>query len=345
MKLSIHRYICLLAAWAVSFVAWAQDGTTAYEFLNVSPSSHVYGLGGHNLTIIDDDINLVEQNPALLGPEFDHQVGVNYMKYIGSTNFTGVRYGQGLTEHSAFAVGLQYYGYGSMTETDAQGSILGKFNASDINFNMTYSHDIATNIRGGITLKYLYSKYGDFSAGAIAADLGVNIYNPDNELSLSVVAKNLGGQVKKFNGTTDAKDRLPWDIQLGYSQRFGTSPFRLSITAYNLRKWSLPYYEPEDKNNTNSDLVKKESFGSNFMRHLVLGLEFLPSDNMYIGLGYNHKVRTDMSTYQRNFLSGLSLGAGMKVKSFGFGVAFAQPHTGATTFMLNLTTSLGELLH
>ena len=52
-----------------------------------------------------------------------------------------------------------------------------------------------------------------------------------------------------------------------------------------------------------------------------------------------------MSTYQRNFLSGLSLGAGMKVKSFGFGVAFAQPHTGATTFMLNLTTSLGELLH
>ena len=162
---------------------------------------------------------------------------------------------------------------------------------------------------------------------------------------ISIVAKNLCSQVKKFNGTTDAKDRLPWDIQLGYSQRFGTSPFRLSITAYNLRKWSLPYYEPEDKNNTNSDLVKKESFGSNFMRHLVLGLEFLPSDNMYIGLGYNHKVRTDMSTYQRNFLSGLSLGAGMKVKSFGFGVAFAQPHTGATTFMLNLTTSLGELLH
>ena len=52
---------------------------------------------------------------------------------------------------------------------------------------MTYSHDIATNIRGGITLKYLYSKYGDFSAGAIAADLGVNIYNPDNEPSRSMV--------------------------------------------------------------------------------------------------------------------------------------------------------------
>ena len=94
----------------------------------------------------------------------------------------------------------------------------------------------------------------------------------------------------------------------------------------------------------NSDLIKKENFGSNLMRHLVLGLEFLPTSNVWVGMGYNHKTRTDMSTYQRNFFSGISLGAGMKVKSFGFNVAFAQPHTGATTFMLNLTTSLGELL-
>ena len=163
-------------------------------------------------------------------------------------------------------------------------------------------------------------------------------------MSLSVVAKNLGGQVKKFDGTYDSKDHLPWDIQIGFSKIMGTSPFRLSITAYNLRKWSLPYYEPEDKNNVNSDLIKKENFGSNLMRHLVLGLEFLPTSNVWVGMGYNHKTRTDMSTYQRNFFSGISLGAGMKVKSFGFNVAFAQPHTGATTFMLNLTTSLGELL-
>ena len=51
-----------------------------------------------------------------------------------------------------------------------------------------------------------------------------------------------------------------------------------------------------------------------------------------------------MSTYKRNFFSGISIGGGMKVKAFGFGVAFAQPHTGATTFMVNLTTSIGELM-
>ena len=50
-----------------------------------------------------------------------------------------------------------------------------------------------------------------------------------------------------------------------------------------------------------------------------------------------------MSTYSRSFLSGFSISAGMKVKSFGVGVAFAQPHTGATTFMVNISTNLTEL--
>ena len=63
---SILRHtLALMGALIACSIAAAQDGTTAYQFLNVPVSSHVYALGGHNLTIIDDDINLVEQNPAL----------------------------------------------------------------------------------------------------------------------------------------------------------------------------------------------------------------------------------------------------------------------------------------
>ena len=340
---SILRHTLLLmgALVACSISALAQDGTTAYQFLDVPVSSHVYALGGHNISIIDDDINLVEQNPALLGKEFDHQVGLNYMRYIGSTNFMGARYGQGIGEHGAFGVGIQYYGSGKMDATDVSGAITGSFNASDMAFTLTYSHDISDRLRGGISVKYIHSSYETDSAGAIAADLGINYYNPDNELSLSLVAKNLGGQVKKFN---DKTDKLPWDIQIGVSKGLGSSPFRLSLTAFNLTKWKSPYYEPSDKNNTSSDLVKKDKFASNLFRHLVFGLEYMPSERIYIAAGYNYKTRTDMSTYKRNFLSGFSIGGGMKVKAFGFGVAFAQPHSGATTFMFNLTTSIGELM-
>ncbi|MBQ3364150.1 MAG: type IX secretion system protein PorQ [Muribaculaceae bacterium] len=337
------RHLILLAVWAVALFAVADNGsgTTAYNFLNVPSSSHVYGLGGHNLTIIDDDINLVEQNPALLGPEYDHQVGLNYMRYIGETNFAGLRYGQGVSEHGAVAVGIQYFGYGNIQGADMDGTLTGKFSASDMAFSLTYSHDISEKFRGGITVKYLYSKYEDYSAGAVAADLGINFYDPDHEFSASLVAKNLGGQVKKFN---DYKDNLPWDIQVGFSKMLGMAPIRLHVTAYELARWSSPYYKIQDVNNPNSDLIKKESFGSNLLRHLVFGVDILPSNNIYLGLGYNYRTRSDMATYKRDFMSGLSVAGGLKVKAFGIGAAYARPHTGASTFMFNLTTSIGELV-
>ena len=77
----------------------------------------------------------------------------------------------------------------------------------------------------------------------------------------------------------------------------------------------------------------------------MFGADLISSDNFYIGLGYNYKTRTDMATYSRNMLSGFSLAAGINVSSFSIGIALAQPHTGATTFMLNLNCNLNELLN
>lgn len=340
--MKIRLYVILVLIVLAHVPIMADDESTAYEFLNVSPSTHVYGLGGHNLTIIDDDINLVEQNPALLGPEFEMQAGLNYMRYLGSSNFMGASFGNGINDHSAWAIRIQYFGYGSMTAADEDGTITGTFSPSDIAVSGTYSHDINDRLRGGITMKFISSNYDEYSAFAICADLGINYFNPENDLSLSLVLKNLGGQVKKF---TENYGSLPWDIQIGWSQILPSAPLRLSVTATNLNKWKLPYMDREDKNSTTSSLVEKSSFASNLFRHLTFAVELLPSDKFYIGLGYDYKTRTDMANYTRNFLSGFSLAAGLKTNSLGFGVAFAQPHIGGTTFMFNLTMSISEMLH
>ena len=84
---------------------------------------------------------------------------------------------------------------------------------------------------------------------------------------------------------------------------------------------------------------------SYLFRHLVFGADLISSPNFYLGIGYNYKMRTDMATYSRNFLSGWSLTGGFKGRTFAVGAAFAQPHTGATTFMLNLSLSLNDLLN
>ena len=333
------RYILpAILTLAASTIASAADSSPAYNFLNIPSSARVYGLGGINISSIDDDINSIDQNPALLGPEFEMQVGVNYMRYISDANFAGVKFGTKASEHGAWAVGLQYYGYGEITGTDETGTLTGNFSPKDVNFNGTYSHDITDRLRGGIALKMLYSSYGEYSAFAVATDLGINYYDPDRDLSLSAVIANLGGQVKRFD---QAYDRLPVDLR---SQSFGSLPIRFSVTAWNLTKWKLPYYDPGD--GTSEDgLELKESFGSNLFRHLIFAADFIPSEKFHIGIGYNYKTRTDMTTYARNFLSGFSIGAGMNVKSFKFGIAFAQPHSGASTFMFNISTNLTELLY
>ena len=47
-------------------------------------------------------------------------------------NFAGVKFGKGAGEHSAWGVGLQYWGYGSIESTDENGNTLGDFSPKDI---------------------------------------------------------------------------------------------------------------------------------------------------------------------------------------------------------------------
>ena len=153
---------------------------------------------------------------------------------------------------------------------------------------------------------------------------------------------NLGGQLKKFNDTSVS---LPWDLRLGYTQTLSSVPIRLSITAHDLTKWKMPYYKKPDNNIENEPFEIHDSFTSNLFRHLTFGVEYAASSKFYLALGYSYKTRSDMTTYSRNFLSGFSIGAGMRAKMLGFGIALAQPHVGGTTFMLNLNCNIADFLN
>lgn len=337
--MNLRLFISIITVIAV-FTAKAQNGSTAYNFLNVTSSAKIYGLGGVNISLVDDDVSTIDQNPALLGPEMSNMIGMNYMHYVGGSNFAGARYAHSAGERAAWSASINYFGYGSIKETTEDGSFLGTISPKDISFGGSYSHDITDRLRGGIALKGLYSSYADYSAFAVSTDLGINYYDPDKDLSLGLVIANLGGQVKRFN---DVYDRLPFDVRLGWSQSFGTFPLRFSITAWNLTKWHLPYVNAGDGSSM-SEPVVKDGFMSNLFRHLVFGVDLISSPNYYISLGYNYKTRTDMSTYSRSFVSGFSLGGGIKVKDFGVSLALSQPHSGATTLMFNLQYNFNNLI-
>lgn len=340
-KISGRISATLAVALAVIPSLYAQGGTSSYSFLETPYSSHAYALGGSGIAIIDDDVTLAGSNPALLGAEIESQVAFNYMHWLGDSNFAGAHYGMAAGERGAWGAGLQYLGYGSEKATDEAGNIIGEFSMKDIVISGVYSHDFTDRLRGGINLKAVVSTYEQYSAFALAADVGINYYDPDRDCSLSLVLKNMGGQIKRFD--TDYT-RVPFDIQLGWMQRIGASPFMIAVTAWHLNKWSLPYYSHSTNETGEEEGTVKDGFGSNLFRHLIFGLQYQPSDRFYIALGYNYKTRTDMTSYQRNFLSGFSAGLGLKVKSFALGVSYAQPHKGGSTVMLNISTNLKELL-
>lgn len=316
----------------------AQNSSSGYSFLDIPVSSHAYTLGGVNTAVIDNDIMLADQNPALIGPEIGIQAAAAYMHYMGDGNFGGVKFGMAAGERGAWAVGIRYLNYGAFDGYLPDGTSTGSFTPADIVFEGTYSHDITDRLRGGISYRMIYSNYEQFSAFAMAVDLGINYYNEEKDLSLSAVLTNMGGQVKRFDSVYN---RLPFDLRLGYMQTLGNSPFQISINAWNLTRWKLPYYL-HDKNDPDKRQEQKSGFFSDLFRHLVFGLQYAPSEKFHIGVGYNYKTRTDMSSYQRNFLSGFSLGAGLRISSFGVGVSYAMPHKSASSLLLNLNWFIRE---
>lgn len=327
------RRLTVAFSATVALSVSAQLGTNAYSFLDVATSTHALALGGYGIAISTPDVMLAEQNPGLLGSEIGRVAALSYMRYFGSSNFASARYAQSAGERGAWAVGIKYVDYGSLDGYTPDGTWTGTFKPQDMSIEGTYAHDFTDRLRGGINVKILYSNYEEYSAVALAADLGINYFDPEHNLSLSAVIKNAGGQVKRFN---ESYDHLPFDIQLGYMQGLGDGPFSLAITAHNLTHWKIPYYN----HNSNDQEVATEQadskFFSNLFRHLTFGLQYSPSDTFYIAAGYNYKTRTDLSTYQRNFLSGISLGLGVNVKDFAIGICYSQPHKSASTLGLNL---------
>lgn len=335
-KRNVYKGVAAGALMFCCLTAHGQLAANAYSFLDVSSATHALALGGYGIAVSTPDPMLVDQNPALLGPEVGRVAALSYMRYFSSSNFAAVRFAQSAGDRGAWAAGVRYLDYGKIDGYTPDGNFTGTFKPQDIAVEGTYSHDFSDRLRGGINAKLIYSNYEEYTAVALAADLGINYYNEEKRLSLSAVIKNAGGQVKRFNETYD---HLPFDVQLGYMQGLANGPFSLAITAHHLTHWKLPYYN-HGQNDGSAGSAAEEAdykFIPTFFRHLAFGLQYSPSDRFYAALGYNYKVRGDMSTYQRNVLSGFSLGLGLNVRDFAIGVSFSQPHKASYTLGLNLS--------
>ena len=298
--------------------ASAQESKTAYNFLRLPVSAHAAALGGENISLIEDDEALIFHNPALLSSVSDKTINVNYMNYMKGINSLSAAFNKTIKEKASVAFSAQYLNYGTLQQTDPSGNITGSFTAKDISVAGYFSYILAKNVAGGIAVKFITTNIGNYNSIAMGVDLGLNYYEPDYDWSVSIALKNLGGQLKAFD---DEYETMPLDIQLGVTKHFTNTPFRASLTLFDLNHGNYK-----------------------FIQHVNAGLDVILSDNIWVGAGFNFKRSNQMKLFTNDTSSahgaGLSLGAGLILERFKLNLAYGKYHVSGSSLLINVGYSL-----
>ncbi|MDH6303470.1 hypothetical protein M2459_000597 [Parabacteroides sp. PF5-5] len=326
----IHYIVFLFVL--VPFVS-AQHGEEVFSFLRYPFSARATALGGNNISLIERDPSLIFHNPGLLGTEMDGMVNLNYMNFFSDINLGSALYTKAAGEKAAWGVGASFISYGNFKGYTSENIATGDFSVKDISLNAFYARDLSEKWRGGLSLKFLYSSLESYSSIGLLVDAGLSYYDSEKGFSAGIALKNIGAQLTTYD---EKRYKVPWDIQLGMSKKMAHAPFRLSVTAMYLNKWELEYLDDSDP------AYEGDAFFKTFFKHLVFGIDYVPSENFWLGVGYNPKTGMDMKLEGANSLAGFSAGAGVSIKMFDVGVSVAKYHPSALSLMLTVSTTLGD---
>lgn len=322
--------------------AQINGGQEVFTFLSTPNSARITGLGGTQLTLLDKDPNMGQQNPALYNPLMNKQLSISTSSYLANLVYGNVAYVFQRDEFYTASVGLQYLSYGDFTASDESGNITGEFGGNEVVLILGLSHK-KDNWSYGVNLKPVFSGIESYSAFGIASDLGINYYNETKRLSWSLVAKNVGWQIRSYEES--GRSPLPFDLQLGVSKRLEHLPFRIMVTLHHLHKWDIQFDDPAAES---TDLIfgteptEDNEFADMLFRHFIFAGEFYFGKNMQVRLGYNHLRRQELRQTTRGGLLGFSFGVGIKIKRFGVEYGRGNYHFASGNNHLTITTNLED---
>ena len=315
-------------------------GEYTYEFLNLTNSARMAALGGNQIAINDStDLNVSYNNPSLLKPDMRNQLAVNYVDYFAGVNYGYVAYSFGTPLPGNFAVGMHYINYGNFIEALPNGEKTGAtFNAAEYALNIIWSNKYK-RFTYGVNLKPILSSFESYQSIGIAADLGISLFSRNKFTVTSLVARNIGTQITTYyNGAQ--KESIPFDLQFGISQKLQHAPIRLAATMQHLQKWDLA--KPIEDNTGTATVYKADNFTKKFMRHLVLGVELLPSPNFSIRAGYNYQLRQELRLEEKMSTVGFSWGFGFRINRFQLNYGSARYNLAGSSNLISIALNLSN---
>jgi hypothetical protein len=294
----------LLIPFGVFAATHPDVGTASFSFLKVENGARPAAMGGAFTSL--SDIYALWWNPAGIG-QLDARTAItSYTDYFVDAQFGQVGYAQPVKQYGVAGGGISYISFGSAPRTDDQGNDMGTYSSSALcatavfarNFSKTEQWSpyraYAQNTSVGASIKYIYWNIDEYSAMAIAADIGL-IHNVlyNKGLSIGLTLQNIGYQIKPFINATEP---LPVVLRAGISYSPQYIPLLLSI-----------------------DLIKPFD---NYL-YFAFGGEFKMMENVFLRAGYSLNRKDDwvIDSEQDKFM-GAGVGFGLRWKKYIFDYAY-----------------------
>ncbi|MBN2668682.1 MAG: type IX secretion system protein PorQ [Bacteroidales bacterium] len=322
-----------------SFLQAQTGGESTFSFLELKYSAKTASLAGTNISAFDQDINSIFDNPAILDSNLNRHFALNYTDYISDINYGMISYAHHLKNIGTFAISLNYMNYGSFKESDETGIITGDFNASDYVLSVVYANSLTENIQYGFNLKTIYSEYYIVNSFGLSVDAGI-IYHNSNGFNSAIVIRNLGSQIKPY--TEGNYEALPFDVQLGFSQKLKHAPFRFLAQIHHLNNWSLQYDSPLIEGNEIDSMKTMRKIGNELLHHINIGAEINPLNNFYLRVSYDFQKMLDLAIDDKKGMVGFSFGVGLKLYKFHISYARSIYHLAGKTNTFSITSNLRE---
>ncbi|MCY3594543.1 MAG: type IX secretion system protein PorQ [Bacteroidetes bacterium] len=289
--------ICLFATLNVR-----SQTLSGFDFLRLEPSAEAAALGGTLLNAASSQSSAILYNPALLSREAEGSLTVSWLNHLSDLQSGTVTYARDLGGLGMAGVGVRFFHWGKIDQADANGERIGTLASSNVALSAGLSRPWHSRFRYGASFHLAYSSIGEFNAVAVAMDAGLVYYVPDQGLTASIGATNVG---RSLSSLGQSRDAMPVDLRMAVSKRLRYIPVLVGLTVYNLQ-------------HIHEITTVNEGF-----RHAIFSLEFQAIPAFDLRLGYNHRKR-NLKSDRRLDMAGTTVGFGLQIRRFELDYSFSS---------------------
>ena len=306
-------------------------GHLNHESLNITTNARSAALGGSTISLNDNDLSQMFENPSTqdstqigqvycnINPHFS-----NITVYTCAVNFN--------TPFGAFFSGVNFINYGTFERRDATGVLMGDFRASDYNISIGKAHRLGAFVLGA-KIKLAHSFIDSYSTTGLFVDVG-GIFSVKRNWNIGISFRNMG-TILDYPVSTFTNTSSPFELKIGTTFKPKHMPFQFTITSVNLVKNNF-------SNNENENTVNNSVFINDFLKRINIATEMILSKNFQILLGYSHKRKQELRLAEKGGLTGFSYGIMIQIKKIKIRYSRGIFHLAGGSNFISLQTNINK---